>query len=78
MSSFNISHKSSWHEDGVRMFYCHIGAINDRVIGLRTWCGRWKSRQRGGKLKAPSRVPFFNIMDFEVLGDAKMVFVDFR
>ena len=46
--------KSYWHEDDLRMSYCCKGAINSRVIGLGTWCGRPKSRQRGGKLMATS------------------------
>ena len=32
------------------------GAINSRVIGLGTWCGRPKIQQRGGKFMAPSKI----------------------
>ena len=46
--------KSSWHEDNLRMSYCCKRVINSRVIGLGTWCGRPKIRQRGGKFMAPS------------------------
>ena len=46
--------KSSWNEDDLRMPYCCKGAINSRVIGLGTWYGVPKSRQRGGKLMYPS------------------------
>ena len=42
--------KSSWREDDLRMSHCCKGAINSRVIGHGTWCGRPKSRKRGGKL----------------------------
>ena len=42
-------YKSSWHEDDLIMSYCCKGAISSRVIGIRTWCGRPKIQQRGGK-----------------------------
>ena len=50
----DIHDKSYWHEDGLIMSYCCKGTINSRVIDLGTWCVRPKSRQRGGKLMAPS------------------------
>ena len=46
--------KGYWHEDYLRVYYCCKEAINFIVIGLRTWYGRTKSRQRGGKLMDPS------------------------
>ena len=51
---FDRPNKISWHEDDLRMSYCCKGSVNYRVIGLITWCGRPKSRQRGGKLMALS------------------------
>ena len=51
---FDHSNKSYWRENDLRMSYCFNGAINYRVIGLGTWCGRPNSRQRGGELMAPS------------------------
>ena len=45
--------KKIWHEDDLRMSYCCKGAINSGVIGLETWYGRPKIRQKGGKLRAP-------------------------
>ena len=50
----DIHDKIYLNEDDLRMSYCCKGAINSRVVGLRTWCGKTKSRQRGGKLIAPS------------------------
>ena len=55
--SFNIRNESSWHEDDGRVYYCWKIAINYRVMGIGTCCGRQKILQRGGKLKAPSQVP---------------------
>ena len=46
--------KISWNEDDLIMSYCCKGAINSRVIGLGTCCGRQKIQQRGGKLMYPS------------------------
>ena len=48
--------KSYWHEDDLRMSYWCKGEINYGVIVLVTWCGRLKSRQRGGKLMVPSLI----------------------
>ena len=49
------SHDKSYrHEDNLGMSYFCKGAINYRVIGIVTWCVRWKRRQRGGKLVYPS------------------------
>ena len=50
----DIHDKSYWHEDDLMLYYCCKRAINYIFIGLRTWCGRLKSQQRGGKLMAPS------------------------
>ena len=45
--------KIYWHEDDLRISYCCKGEINSGVIGLETWYGRPKIRQKGGKLRAP-------------------------
>ena len=58
------------------MSYCYQRSINYSVMGIITWCGRQNIQQRGGILKAPSQVPIFfqNIITFEVLVDAQMIF----
>ena len=56
MCSFNSPNKIFKHEDDVRMPYFYKRAINSKVVGLRNLCGRRKSLQKSGKLKAPSQV----------------------
>ena len=58
ISGLNTPNKSFRHEDDFRMSFCYKRAIDSRVIGLGTWCGRTKSHQRGGKLKSPYLVCF--------------------
>ena len=41
------------------MYYSYKMEINYRVMVLITWCGRWKSLHRGGKLKATTQFPIF-------------------
>ena len=59
MYAFNSTNENYWHEDDGRMSYCYKSTIDYRFMVLETWCGIPKGRQSGGKLKAPSQVPFF-------------------